>query len=275
MKPLIYGVVSLLMSMYIFAVFTFFTGYFNSTIDKKLGIDAAPVSAEQLKDTAEVVYRNINILSDSLEYNYDGFSNMPYTIKEMSSKLLTSYEKISKEHKFLHNVTAQIKPIALSKLMSYTHITGIYTFFTGEANIDAEFPDFTLPYTAAHEFAHQRGVARENEANFIAFLVCISSEDEYIQYSGYMNMLQYLLSALYKADKELYSQFYSSISAKVSAELRAYSSFFDQYRDSSVSKISGAVNDTYLKLQGTEGSVSYGMVVDLAVAYYRPNERGK
>ena len=28
------------------------------------------------------------------------------------------------------------------------------------------------------------------------------------------------------------------------------------------------VNDTYLKFQGTEGTKSYGMVVDLAVAYY-------
>jgi hypothetical protein len=28
------------------------------------------------------------------------------------------------------------------------------------------------------------------------------------------------------------------------------------------------VNNTYLVLQGTEGSKSYGMVVDLAVAYH-------
>lgn len=271
-KPLFFGVAALLMSMYSVAVFTFFTSYTNSTIDKKLGMTAAPVSAVQLKNTADEVYRNINILSESVEYSYEGFSSMPYSIDNMSQKLVSSYKKLNEEHKFLHNVPAKIKPIALSKLMSYTHITGVYTFFTGEANIDAEFPDFTLPYTAAHEFAHQRGIARENEANFIAFLVCIKSDDPYIQYSGYMNILQYLLSALYRADRELYSEFYSNINSKVTAELRAYSSFFDQYRDSTASKISGAVNDTYLKLQGTEGSVSYGMVVDLAVAYYQATD---
>ena len=153
--------------------------------------------------------------------------------------------------------------------MSYTHITGLYTYFTGEANIDAAFPDYTLPYTAAHEFAHQRGIARENEANFVAFLICISSEDTYIQYSGYMNMLEYLLSALYSADKDVYQQFYSRMNTKAKAELRAYSNFFDKYRDATISKISGTVNDSYLKLQGTEGSKSYGMVVDLAVAFYK------
>ena len=53
-------------------------------------------------------------------------------------------------------------------------------------------------------------------------------------------------------------------------DLRCYSEFFDKYRDSVASEVSDAVNDTYLKGQGqTAGSASYGMVVDLAVAYYK------
>ena len=50
-------------------------------------------------------------------------------------------------------------------------------------------------------------------------------------------------------------------------ELRAYSMFFDKYRDTVVADVSEAVNNTYLVIQGTEGTRSYGMVVDLAVAY--------
>jgi len=49
----------------------------------------------------------------------------------------------------------------------------------------------------------------------------------------------------------------------------AYSDFFEKYRDSVASEVSGVVNDTFLTIQGTEGSASYGMVVDLAVAYYK------
>jgi hypothetical protein len=44
--------------------------------------------------------------------------------------------------------------------------------------------------------------------------------------------------------------------------------FFDKYRESTVSEVSGAINNSYLQLQGTEGTRSYGLVVDLAVAYY-------
>lgn len=269
LKPLVYAIISIILSLYSIAVFTFMTGYSNSTLDKRLGIESKPVYADELVSTADIVYSKINIINDNISYTPDGFSNMPYSLFEMSDKLIMTYEKCSQDYKFLHNVNAKIKPIALSEAMSYTHITGLYTYFTGEANIDAAFPDYTLPYTAAHEFAHQRGIARENEANFVAFLICINSEDSYIQYSGYMNMLEYLLNALYSADKDKYQQFYSIMDARTKAELRAYSNFFDKYRESAISKVSGAVNDTYLKLQGTEGSKSYGMVVDLAVAYYK------
>jgi hypothetical protein len=49
--------------------------------------------------------------------------------------------------------------------------------------------------------------------------------------------------------------------------MRAYSAFFNKYRDSTAGKVSEKVNDTFLQVQGTVGTKSYGMVVDLAVAY--------
>lgn len=269
MRSLVFAFFSTVMILYISAVFTFMTGYHNSPLDKKLGIEKAPVSANELYETAQTVNAHLNELQADINYGYDSFSIMPYGIDELSDKLLASYDVCVEQYSFLHNIPARIKPLALSEAMSYTHITGVYTYFTGEANIDAAFPDFTLPYTAAHEFAHQRGMARENEANFIAYLVCINSTDPYIQYSGYLNMLQYLTNALYTADSELYSKLHSEISSQTKSELGAYSRFFDKYRDSTASKVSGVVNDTYLKLQGTEGSKSYGMVVDLTVAYYK------
>ena len=131
------------------------------------------------------------------------------------------------------------------------------------------FPDYTIPYTAAHELSHQRGVAREDEANFMAFLVCIASEDAYIRYSGYVNLYEYVASALYSASPELYGEVRSTLDRSVRAEQVAYSAFFEQYRDSVASEVSETVNNTFLTLHGTEGTKSYGMVVDLAVAYYR------
>jgi hypothetical protein len=60
---------------------------------------------------------------------------------------------------------------------------------------------------------------------------------------------------------------------EVSDEFSAYSAFFEKYRESTASQVTGAVNNTFLGSQGqTAGTKSYGLVVDLAVAYYLPKE---
>jgi hypothetical protein len=156
--------------------------------------------------------------------------------------------------------------------MTYTHISGVYTFFTGEANLNTNGPDYSLVYTTAHELAHQRGIAREGEANFIAFLVCIRCDDPYIKYSGYLNMYEYVTNALYSADYERFSKARALLNTEVKEELSAYNAFFKTYANSTASKVSGTVNNSFLQSQGTPGTKSYGMVVDLAVAYYRDYE---
>jgi hypothetical protein len=50
-------------------------------------------------------------------------------------------------------------------------------------------------------------------------------------------------------------------------EMSAYSKFFDKYRENVAATVTETVNNTYLTIQGTPGTKSYGMVVDLAVAY--------
>ncbi len=254
---------------YVLFFWSFGVGYNTSTIDKKLNLERKAVTSEELYNTAVILAEKTNEEAKSIAFRSMNFSIMPYDIGELSHKLNEDYKTFLKDNKFLSSIRGELKPVMLSRALSYTHITGIYSYFTGEANINTHFPDYTIPFTAAHEFAHQRGVAREDEANFIAFLVCKDSSDPYIRYSAYMNMLDYVLNALYSTDKELHSKVIRSMNTNAVYELIAYSDFFDQFRDSVASTVSGTVNDTFLKLNGTEGEKSYGMVVDLAVAYYK------
>ena len=108
-----------------------------------------------------------------------------------------------------------------------------------------------------------------DEANFVAFLVCIESDDPYLQYCGYLNLYEYVISALYSADPQMYREVHATLSSEAKGELRAYSAFYDKYRESGAAKVGNAVNNAYLQVNGNkEGTKSYGMVVDLAVAYY-------
>lgn len=263
------GLFAVICFFYSSFVMLFAGGYRGSSLDSKMLLERKNVTAQELEYTANILLGHLIELKDKAEYGEDGFSKMPYDFTDLNNKLNTAYSATALKYDFLQSYSSKVKAILLSEPMTYTHISGVYTYFTGEANINTNFPDYTIPYTAAHEMAHQRGIAREDEANFVAFLVCIESEDDYIKYSGYLNLYEYVLSALRSADRDIYSEVVKALPDEIKSEWVAYSQFFDKYRDNKAADISGSINNNYLISQGqVSGTKSYGLVVDLAVAYY-------
>ncbi len=264
----------------ILAVLTlFFTAfapcYFRYSLAKNLSLEDREVSAQELYDTACAVCEQIQDVEDEVFFAYGGESVMPYDFNELVDRVNEAYAHYAADADYVGHFRSYAKPLASSSVFTYTHISGVYTFMTGEVNINVNYPDFIRPFTVAHEFSHQRGLAKEEEANFVAYLVCVGSEDPYLRYSGYVNLLQYLMDALAEADGDLYRQLCAEkMPLSVQGELNAYSVFFRKYSHSTASKVTGAVNDVFLNSQGeSEGTASYGLVVDLAVAYYlRENE---
>lgn len=255
--------------MFTIFVFSFGVGYHVPTLYERFDISENGSSTEELKATAIKLTEEINKRAPSVEFDNEGFSVMPYSLSVMNEKLVYAYKIISKEYDFVQGFSSNIKPVLMSVPMSYAHTTGVYTFFTGEANLNVDFPDYTLPYTTAHELAHQRGIARENEANFMAFVAGLQTNDEYIEYSVYLNIFEYVASSLYMADLKAYQEIYILLDDSVKKELAAYSRFYEKYRDSKAGEISSSINDAYLIANGTaEGTNSYGLVTDLAVAYF-------
>ncbi len=259
------GVISLIFTSYIF---TLGIGYRTTPLSVKLGIeDNADIKTDDLYKTTVIVRDEMNALAGKLHCS-DGETVMPYSFEELSDKIVSAYDSFNSEYSLTDNFKSCAKAVHLSSVMSDLRIMGIYSFPTGESNINMEYPDYNLPFTVAHEFAHQRGISRENEANFVAFLVCISSDDDYIRYSGYLNLYEYLISALYRADKELYDEVYSDVSSVAVNDIRASNRVYLEHQDSILGEINDRVNDTYLKLNGTEGTVTYGYIVRLAVSFY-------
>lgn len=260
------AVISLILTSY---VFTLGVGYRTSSLSDRTGIaEDTDLTADELYSTIRIVIDEVNRLADGL-YLTDSQTDMPYSADEMSEKLIHAYDLMNEKYALVTNYRSRVKPVYFSTVMSDLGISGIYSFFTGEANVNVEYPDYCLPFTAAHELAHQRGICRENEANFVAFLVCVSSDDEYIRYSGYLNMYEYLASALYRTDPDRYYEAYRTLSQTAVADMRAANEVYQKHKDSTLGKINERLNDAYLKANGTEGTVSYGYVVRLAVGYYQ------
>ena len=244
--------------------------YFRYPLAENLSLEEREVTAKELYDTASIVCGEIDALKGDINFLFNGESIMPYDFDELAEKVGQAYAKYAAGEDYVGHFNSRAKPLASSSFFTYTHISGVYTFMTGEVNINVNYPDFIRPFTVAHEFSHQRGIAKEEEANFVAYLVCIGSDDAFIRYSGYTNLLQYLMDALAKADSSLYRQLCAEkLPAEVNGEFDSYSLFFRKYRESTASKVTSGVNDVFLSSQGEKaGSASYGLVVDLAVAYY-------
>ena len=110
---------------------------------------------------------------------------------------------------------------------------------------------------------------QEEEANFIAFLACIQSEQTAFQYSGYLSAWIYCMNALYDTDYDTWSTIRSQLAPSVEADLTANRQFWASY-DGILEEISTQVNDTYLKINGQDSGVqSYDMMVELTVAYFK------
>ncbi len=261
---------SILLIIFITFVWTYSSGFHNTTIDKKMNLETKQLSKEDLYEASVFITEKLNELSKDTLYDETGASVLPYNYYELSDKIYEAYEKYVDEYRVLINFRTLLKPIILSEPMTYTHISGVYTFFTGESNINVNYPDFVIASSSAHEMAHQRGIARENEANFVSFVVLSNSEDSFLQYSAYLDVYSTILSALYSADKDLYKEVYYLLDDKVRGDLDSYSDFFDKYRDSTASEITGNINNSYLQANGQEDGVkSYGMIVDLTCAYLK------
>ncbi len=261
-------IISLICYLFISFVWTYSSGFHTTPLDKQLELDKKAPTNEELLESTQFVIGKLNELSDKIEYNENGASISPYTYKELSKEICKAYEKYENDYGIIKTFDSRIKPIILSEPLTYTHISGIYTFMTGEGNVNVNYPDFIVATSSAHEMSHQRGVAREDEANITAFIVLINSDNEFLQYCAYLDMYRYLANALYSASNELYSEVYKSLDLRVKKDLASYSQFFKKYANSKASEVTDKVNDSYLQANGQEqGIKSYGMVVETTCAY--------
>ncbi len=258
---------SFLPLLYSLFVFMLGFGYLSTPLSEKLSLEKKEsVSAQELYEAGRYFAAEAEKELEGVTFSENGESVMPFSHREMNKALRRAYRSLSEKYGFI-SVPAPTKAVLLSKPMAYTGITGVYSFFTGESNLCTYYPDFSTVYTASHEMAHAAGIAREDEANFIAFLTLAEAEEPYFRYSAHLNLLQYTLGALYRADKELYTALYSSLSPNIKSEFHAYNLAFDEVDGHFVRDIAESVNDAYLSGVGTEGAVSYTLVVRLGVAY--------
>lgn len=241
--------------------------YYAPGFAEQSGVDGGPLELEELETVTRWFAALASEYADEVPRDENGACTTDRD--SVLDRAAGVFEGAAELYPFLDGEALRPKPIHFSRIMSYLDFTGFFFPMTGEANLNMDSPVFLLPSTSQHEIAHQRGVAMEQECNFVAVLSCLESEYADFRYAGAALAYIYLGNALAGADYEAYTEIYYSLSDTVRADFKAQSAYWDEFRDSAAQKASNTVYDSFLKSNGQElGMQSYGACVNLLVHYY-------
>lgn len=242
--------------------------YFRQPLSTSLHLKTSATPREDLIDLYAYLIENANAIRPSLTEDSSGYMTISDSFTSVRNRASIGYNVLGETYSFFNGSYAKPKGFLISPLMNYTGITGIYSPFTGEANVNTAILPQSMPVTALHEMAHQRGFAKEAECNFIAFLAGTMHPDMDFQYSAYLLAIAYTSQTLAQVDYEALVTLNQTLSEKVMNDINHNNSFWQHY-EGPIEKASSSVNNSYLKANGIkEGTANYGEMVTLLLNYY-------
>lgn len=259
---------SIIAFIYFTYVFAFSSSYSRASISDTMGLEKVEMTKDSVFRAVMEVTEELQEISGEIEYVNGQPTRSGMSFGELAAEVLECADKASDRYPFFQKRPFKAKAIAFSTPMAYTGISGVYSFFTGESNVNTVFPEFTLPFTTAHEYSHQMGIGSEKEAEFSALLICLESNEPFIRYSAYSQVAITLMNLLFELDEEMFYECFSSLPSCLVNDIYLSSISGQKYSETYADEIAEAINDTYLSVSGDEGVVSYDLSSQLYVAYF-------
>ncbi len=241
--------------------------YYASAFSSYAGLEDGTYTAEELDALCSEL---VELVNEAAKNGRQSYRENRSAWREESVKAM---QAAGETFSCLSGFYPKPKEVLVSQILSVQQLCGVYSPFTVEANFNGDMPDYNVPHTLCHELSHLKGFMREDEANFIGYLACISSENKAFCYSGYLTGWVYAGNALARVDMERYIELTNQLCNEARQDLDENSEFWDRY-ESKVSEVANQVNDTYLKMNSqSEGVKSYGRMVDLMLSYRRMRQQ--
>ena len=261
------GAVCAALSVYLAFCLLWGVNYWTDGFQDKSGIREEAVPLEELTAVTAWFAHRLTETADAVPRDENGL--FAVSKEDILGAYASVYDGAEALFPFLEFQDQPPKAMVYSKFMSAMNFTGVYCPFTGETNLNVDAPACLLPATVAHELAHQRGVASEQECNFLAVLAATTCGDPAYAYSGWLMGYIHLGNALYAADPEAWRAVRDSLPGTVLADLADNNAYWAPYKGAAAAAGQKAY-DTVLKAYGdADGIRSYGTVVDLLTVYYR------
>ncbi|NJP39533.1 DUF3810 domain-containing protein [Oscillospiraceae bacterium HV4-5-C5C] len=255
------------------SLYLLFHGYnfLRQPLSESLDLPVQAQSSQTLYDVCVLLEQHAAALREQLPEDQDGVFALDTseTQAQLFKRANLGYEAAAQTISILSGPTVLAKGVWLSHWWSYTGTTGMFMPLLAEANVNTDVqPDEEL-FTILHEMAHVHGIAREDEANFVAFLTGIDHPDPDFQYAAYLSALIHGSNSLYKYDKDLWQQLWEQIPDSLQRDIQARNVYWDQF-EGPVQTQTQKTNDSFLKANRQESGIhSYGQMIDLVISYYQ------
>mgnify|MGYP002085075037 CR=1 FL=1 len=246
--------------------------YHRRPLAASIGLDAGSARPGELAAACAALIERSEGLRAEVQEDASGVAQAPGGVREALARASVGYDALAEEWPLVAGPPVVAKRVWLSPGLALLGISGIFIPFTGEANVNTTLPEWTLPFIAAHEVAHQRGFAREDEANYLAYAACRRHPDAIARYASALEASLYAMGALRGVDPEAHRTLHSRRGPGVMRDLAALEEWRRRY-ESRAGRVHEKVNDAYLRAQGQEGVVTYGRMVDLILAERRSGDR--
>ena len=241
--------------------------YFREPLAKRMELSIQSRSVDELEAFVLKTAAEARALRETLHEDSNGVFAPAESKGELFARLTQAYGSLHESISVIPNDPTRAKQVFWSRGLSWQGISGIYIGLTAEPNVNADQPPLLLYQAAAHEMAHQTGIASENEAELTGYLACMFSNDPNIRYSALAYALIAAGNALYKVDSARYLAATKTYGDAIWRDFSAYNAYWSAF-SGEVRQSADRRNDAYLKHNSQpSGILSYGEAVDLLLAY--------
>lgn len=240
-----------------FAIFLLMWGlnYQRIPIEDRLDLERRAEGREEIRGVGERIIQGINRNFTTRDASAaTGTSQMTISTPKLYQSIESGFQLENSLGAASQGGFANPKPLFFSNVATWLEVRGVYIPYTGEATYNDKIMDCDLPFTIAHVKAHQRGYAREDEANFIAFVVCIKSPEPYIRYSGFLHGLK-VLDFLAKSDAQTAEALKQQIVPVAGADVRAREAFWSKSKSGTFSPYANSIINIYLRANRIRGGL--------------------
>lgn len=230
--------------------------------------------AHQLKlDVQQYTLQDVTDLTQNLQQQLNFYAAKVDTTQiwadtdTLLSAAVATYKNAERHYPYLKYRQPTLKPSLYTHVGQYFGFTGYYNPFTGEAQLKTTIPSFSKPFVTLHEVAHQLGYAKENEANFVAFLSGKHAGNVAVLYSVYYELYRYALREVAHRDTAVAAAFKATLHPRVLRDNEILKAYLLSTQNK-IAPLTTFFYDHYLKANDqAEGVQTYNRVVALLVAY--------